>query len=188
MSTHYRPRNRPPAGPPLTDAEIAELLDLKKPPGTLRPLHRECEVLWREHGAWAVAEYARLHPGRRPRNWWQFESPEPRARLGGIGSALHACSPRTPYEKIRGNYRLGIPLIFVWPDLAKAFSSGRIVGVDPNDPPTFEGQGTYLQRLGLFFPGEEQCVPPDAFEPEVIYAPDPPPPATQALVHDGRRE
>ena len=40
--------------------------------------------------------------------------------------------------------------------------------IDRNDPPRYESEPAYLKRLGLLLPGEEQRLPPNAFDPEVI--------------------
>jgi hypothetical protein len=39
---------------------------------------------------------------------------------------------------------------------------------DPADPPRYESQASFLRRLDLFPPGEEQRLPADAFDDEVI--------------------
>jgi hypothetical protein len=36
---------------------------------------------------------------------------------------------------------------------------------DPADPPMFESEAAYLDRLGLLTDGERDCLPPDAFKP-----------------------
>ena len=40
--------------------------------------------------------------------------------------------------------------------------------IDPNDPPRFESQATYLRRLGLFLAGEERRLRKADFEAETV--------------------
>jgi len=40
--------------------------------------------------------------------------------------------------------------------------------IDPADPPAFESQAAYLQRHRLFLPGEENRIPAEASDPEVV--------------------
>jgi len=40
--------------------------------------------------------------------------------------------------------------------------------IDPQDPPVFEAQATYLERLGLLQPGERERIPAEGFEPEIV--------------------
>ena len=46
--------------------------------------------VWATFGAQIVAEHVRDYPGTRPARWWDIDAPEPRRRLGGIGTALEA--------------------------------------------------------------------------------------------------
>lgn len=39
-------------------------------------------------------------------------------------------------------------------------------GFDPADPPLLEGEAAYLDRLGLWLPGERRRAPVELFEPE----------------------
>jgi hypothetical protein len=42
------------------------------------------------------------------------------------------------------------------------------VAIDPGDPPVFESQASYLERHGLFLPGERKRLKKEDFEPEVV--------------------
>ena len=70
--------------------------------------------------------------------------PEPRLRLGGIGTPQHEA--------------LNVVPVF-------SFGISAMVDVDENDPPTFEAQATYLERHGLLLPGERKRLKKADFEP-----------------------
>jgi hypothetical protein len=139
----------------------------------------ELRLFWIAHGERVTAEHVAENPGTRPRRWWQYDSPEPRRRIGGIGSACHECLAYVP------NYDFGIPTSWVtqWMvdyytgrardihgNLTNPKPSGTFRGValDPNDPPTYESEASYLERLGLFFPGEKTRLTKTDFEPEAV--------------------
>jgi hypothetical protein len=106
-------------------------------------------------------EWIKESPGTRPSVWWTVESPEPRRRLGGTGQP----GSRHMYH--------GVPASWSWPLPAEYV--GKFIGgpppCDPNDPPTFESQATYLRRHGLLFPGERDRLTAEDFEPEPIRPP-----------------
>ncbi len=104
---------------------------------------------WRKHGAAMVEEFAHKEPGRRPEVWWQWNAPEPRVRLGGVGIEAHK---RLAYS---AHCTYGIVDVFIHCD-------------DPSNLPFFESEAAYLRRLGLFLPGEEQRLPPTAYDEEEI--------------------
>jgi hypothetical protein len=168
MPTKRTPRSRQ-AVAQMRDDEREWLLCDDRSFGDV-PLFRQ-PLVWAQHGQWAVQEYVRQHPGRRPGAWWKFESPERRMRLGGIGSALFA-PDKVQYIHIRGNYHCGIPLSWCSPSLVFVTREGLgipdALPIDTRDPPTFESQATYLQRLGLLLPGEAKRLKPADFDPEVV--------------------
>jgi hypothetical protein len=120
-----------------------------------------------------VADY----PGIRPARWWQHSAPriplgtfpglyfdgklpEPRQRLGGIGTPAHEVLAYKP------TYSLGLPAIWITPWQVKYCSGTAVdihgapigslypkdfkgVAIDVNNPPIFESEATYLKRLGL---------------------------------------
>src|SRR5262249_30919279 len=102
--------------------------------------------LWAENGQDIVKWWAGERPGTRPWCWWKYEAPEPRKRVGGVGTARD--------DEYLPDFKL---------PAANAF-----VAVDPDDPPIFQSQAAYLERLGFFLPGEEKRLAPDAFTPEKI--------------------
>jgi hypothetical protein len=145
----------------------------------------ELRDIWKQNSERIVAEHVAEFPGTRPYRWWQFEAPrspkgtylnrfydgelpEPRKRLGGIG---------TPHHEVLGykpSFAFGIPIGWVdqwqvdyYTGVAVDIHGKRIsehhvgsgfagVAVDLYDPPTFESEATYLDRHKLFLPGERR--------------------------------
>lgn len=114
-----------------------------------------------------LAEWAAAHPGTRPDGWWTFDAPEPRRRLGGIGTAAHECL------NVALHLDRGIPSQWLDADDVETFAPIRAsaggppfegVAVDPADPPLYESEAAYLDRLGLFLPGEKRRVPAAAWQ------------------------
>jgi hypothetical protein len=121
-------------------------------------------AFWHEFAAEIVAEHVAARPGTRPVRWFEFDAPEHRRRLGGIGKP---CEQTGLY-----GYVLGIPESRAWPrfddhDFITPMLSWASP-VDKDNPPAFESQAAYLRRLGLFMPGEAERLGPADFEPEVI--------------------
>jgi len=156
----------------------------------------ELAALWNEHSDRIVAEHVADYPGTRPIRWWQHEAPriplgtfpgcyydgklpEPRQRLGGIG---------TPASDVLA-YSYGLPAIWTTPWQVKYYTGTAVdihgnpigslyptdvfkgVAIDPNDPPIFVSQAAYLRRHGLFLTGEERRLKKADFEDEAIPAP-----------------
>jgi hypothetical protein len=122
------------------------------------PLDARLAAFWREHEQEVLRWHIRHWPGTRPARWWEYSSPEPRRRLGGVGSALHECSGYiAPFEN-------GIPS--AWRTHGDYFTSGT--PIDPADPPRFESEAKYLLRLGLLLPGERERLCPRDFWPELV--------------------
>jgi hypothetical protein len=116
-------------------------------------------VVWRENADRVVAEFAAENPGQRTLLWWRFDAPEPRRRLGGTGTAWNEWAPCGP------SFEYGVPAY--WCRQGGSFPAGA-VPIDPRDPPRFEAQATFLQRLGLLLPGEGKRLTEADFEPECI--------------------
>jgi hypothetical protein len=104
-------------------------------------------AFWHEFAVEIVAEHVAARPGTRPVRWFQFDAPEHRRRLGGIGKSCEQAG--------LCRYVLGIPESWGSP-------------VDKDNPPAFESQAAYLRRLGLLMPGEAERLGPADFEPEII--------------------
>jgi hypothetical protein len=147
----------------------------------------EVQAAWRSHDEDILDRWIAAHPGRRPWAWWKFDAPEKhRKRLGGTGMPAHAV---LAYKK---HYAFGIPTL--WLDQWSVdYYNGRGKDVhgnplsydshwerdykeghfpyeayDPDDPPVFESEASYLKRLGLLVPGEEKRIPASAWESELV--------------------
>jgi hypothetical protein len=138
---------------------------------------RELAETWAAHRDGVLADWIAEYPGTRPAHWWTYdaprqplgtfpgvwydgERPEPRLRLGGIGTPAHevlACVPYFPF---------GLPAS--WLTESDVARCGRGVAIDADDPPTFESQAAYLQRHGLLLTGEKRRLKAAYFEPERV--------------------
>jgi hypothetical protein len=121
----------------------------------MTPLDR----VWAEHRDAVLARHVRHWPGTRPVRWWTYDAPGQRARLGGTGTAWNEWAPCGP------SFEYGVPAY--WCRQGGSFPAGA-VPIDPRDPPRFEAQATFLQRLGLLLPGEGKRLTEADFEPECI--------------------
>jgi hypothetical protein len=136
--------------------------DVPPPPGA--PDRRfDLKEFWLAHRETIVAEHVAERPGTRPTRWWDFEAPERRQRVGGVGSTW-----QDVYDWDRG-----IPVRRVWYRLGdlnwhQGMRSRGLTPMDPLDPPKFESEAAYLRRLGLFIAGEEERLSEADFAPEVI--------------------
>ena len=120
-----------------------------------------------QHGDRFLAEFIAEHPGQRPAWWWHFnvaDNGEPllRQRIGGVGESS-------------GEWvSYGVPRDWItladktedrtWP--GKPLASG--MAVDPNNPPLFESEATFLDRHDMLVKGERARLKPEDFEPEAI--------------------
>jgi hypothetical protein len=154
--------------------------------------------LWQTHRETVIAEHVAEFPGTRPDRWWQYDSPrspkgtypgcsydsqlpEPRKRLGGIGT------PDFEVLNYKPVFAYGLPVSWIDQSDVDYYSGtmrhvvtgqlvnpkpsgGKFTGVaiDPNDPPVYESESSYLDRLGLFLPGEKKRVKAADFEPETL--------------------
>ena len=153
--------------------------------------------IWSKHGSEVLAEWIERHPGTRPARWWEFEAPrspigtypgcnldetlpEPRRRMGGIGTPAHEVLANVPH------FASGIPVSWISQWQAD-FYTGRALDVrgEPigqehagkpfsglpvafDDPPRFEAQASYLKRHGLLLSEEEARLTPADFAEEVL--------------------
>ena len=152
---------------------------------------------WNELRDEILAEWIVESPGTRPSAWWKYDAPrqpvgtfpgwyydgklpQPRLRLGGVGTEGHEVLNIVPH------YAFGIPTKFVdrWEQsyyngrsrdihgkpIGTEYEEGHFAGVapDPNDPPTFESEAAYLRRLDLLLPGELERLTEADFEPELV--------------------
>lgn len=153
--------------------------------------------VWEAFRDEVVARWVAVHPGTRPPLWWEREAPLwpetvepppgwhaglrlPRARRGGTGTP--ACDVLA-YGRA---YVRGIESTWLTPWMVDYYS-GRATNVDgipiglefadrefpytaldPADPPAYDSEATYLRALDLLRAGEEERVPADGWEPELV--------------------
>jgi hypothetical protein len=143
----------------------------------------QAQKVWRENGKFIVKDWIKTAPGTRPYGFWEFEAPEQRKRLGGVGDP--------EWEHLSGAeiYDKGIPAKWVdaWDvdyyngrartvdgkpfkyELA-TYKEGDFTGkaIDPKAPPVYESEATYLTRLGLLLPGEAGRLTKKDFDPVTV--------------------
>jgi hypothetical protein len=169
------------------------LIDDRPTEGVAAFLVTENEIreAWERHREFIIAAWARKHPGTRPSYWWELDAPrqpvgtfpgwyydgqlpEPRRRLGGVGTPKHEALAYVPH------YSYGIPTNWINQWEVKLyggrvrgkngkpfFKKGDFKGVAPDgaDPPVFESQASYLKRHNLLLPGEAARLTLEDFEP-----------------------
>ncbi len=122
--------------------------------------------LWGMYATEITEEHAQENPGTRPFRWWQFDAPEPRQRIRGIGTPRHECL--ADVEELM----FGVPVGWITDDDIEAYvrinSPLAVPPVDPDDPPLYEAQAAYLERLGLLLPGERKRLKPKDFKPQSV--------------------
>jgi hypothetical protein len=158
----------------------------------------ELAALWTANADRIVAEHVATYPGTRPHRWWQCSAPrlslgtfpgcyfdgklpEPRRRLGGIGtpaSDVLSCVPTFRYglpwiwiERWQVMYYSGLAVDIHGAPIGDRYptDSFKAVAIDPNDPPMFESQAAYLKRHGLFLAGEERRLRKADWDAEAVY-------------------
>lgn len=157
----------------------------------------EFEGAWNEVRDEILADWIANSPGTRPSFWWRFDAPrqrlgnfpgcyydgklpEPRVRLGGTGTPDFEVLNYVP------SYSYGIPDGWVsqWDEsyyngrshdihgerIGTEYEEGHFAGVaiDPGDPPRYESEASYLERHGLFLPGEKRRLRKADFEPDLV--------------------
>lgn len=129
------------------------------------PKQQQQRQAWNDHRQGILSAWIKTMPGTRPWAWWQFEAPRDpeymngtfwentfpikRSRIGGTGISMSDRYPCWLEALI-----FGIP---------KTWSS-----LDPEDPPTFESQASYLKRHDLLTKTEIKLLKPSDYEPESI--------------------
>ncbi len=138
--------------------------------------------------AWNVARdeiltaWSSTDPGTRPSHWWKFDAPrqalgtfegcyydgklpEPRRRLGGIGT------PAFEVSALVDQFEWGLPGYWVTrADVDRRGPAFEGVAIDSSDPPRYESEASYLRRLDLLLPTELGRLTEEDFEPDTIEA------------------
>lgn len=152
-------------------------------PGRVSPYrdHIPPAELWEAHRDYYLPLFIKEHPGKRPFPWWQWEAPEPRRRLGGVGT------PQEEVLNIVAHSEYGLPgsdWVDQWQvdyyngrakdvhgePIGTNYKEGNFdgVAVDPDDPPRFESQAAYLKRLGLLTKAEERLLTAEDYDSPTI--------------------
>ncbi|MFO8085476.1 MAG: hypothetical protein R6U27_14285 [Desulfobacterales bacterium] len=124
----------------------------------------DAKLMWQKHRKSLIKQWADEYPGTRPFAFWVFEpQEEKRKRLGGKGDCIpdHVEGETEEYWKGLPTYWIGQDRLMMWPELAE-------YAIDPENPPRFESEAAFLQRLGLLMPGEAEKLTGADFEPELI--------------------
>lgn len=134
--------------------------------------------VWNELRDELVAAHIEQHPGTRPRRWWEFDAREPRQRVGGTGDPIsEVLAYATSWD---GS---GIPARWFTEEYAECYDhplenhehDRPAITLDPNDPPVFESQAAYLDRLGLLSNAERSQLNKRGWpKPEAVKYDDPP--------------
>ena|GEM_PF-1207906 len=150
--------------------------------------------VWNDAKVEILKQFIKDYPCQRPWGWWEYEAlKEPvnkwihgrfdsaqRKRLGGIGTPDFEVLAYAP------SFEFGLPMGYVnqWQvdyyngrskdihgnPIGTEYKDGDFKGVavDPDDPPTFESQASYLDRHGLLSQVEKIYLKkhPELLEPE----------------------
>jgi hypothetical protein len=120
---------------------------------------KELPAAWEAVRDDVLGEHVREHPGTRPRGWWLYDAPAERQKLSGTGEtwgmSLTGLTPTGLYNNYPRPDEINSPYLKGYP-------------INPDDPPVFEAQATYLDRLGVFLPGERRRLTAKDFEPETF--------------------
>ena len=155
---------------------------------TVRP--DECRAVWLAIRDELLPQWINEHPGTRPSWWYLFDPecprisaedikrhgwegcffakdlPELRLRIGGTGDPAYEHSSLVPH------FDCAVPDHFVrvedveWHRNEGEDFSGK--PIDPNNPPAYESQASYLDRHKLLVPAERRRLRKKDFEPEIV--------------------
>jgi hypothetical protein len=140
----------------LETGSIALAIDAREPGSTgfgggvadvLLDKHNH-RALWEAHGPEILGNWITAHPGRRPVAWWKYTAPESRRQLRGAGRPVIGPYGRDSVESWREH--AGLPVL---------------LGLEPDDPPTFESEPATLRRLGLLDRDEVRRLTPADYAP-----------------------
>lgn len=152
----------------------------------LRGMHVDnWKPIWEEVREEVMAAWIKKHPGTRCWAWWEFDAPrwerkfgayfdgtlpEPRRRIGGIGTPSHDVLAYVPYfdsgiptswvSKFQEEYYNGRAKDIHGNVIPSEYKDGDFKGVaiDENDPPVFESEAAYLDRHGLLTASEKTYI------------------------------
>jgi hypothetical protein len=122
--------------------------------------------IWAAAKELVIPEWIKRHPGTRPPYWWHFDAPRVpkgrwpgwffdgtfamRERVGGTGLT------KWEQQNIVPHFEGGLPSYWIEET------------IDPDDPPTFESEASYLKRHGLMSAAEMRRLKAKDFKPEAL--------------------
>lgn len=158
--------------------------------------------IWEEIRGKVMADWINEHPASRPWAWWQWDAPrwkdpfedcychgtfaQPRQRLGGTGTPGYEVLGLVPHfdkgipeswvSRFDEEYYNGRAKDIHGNPIETRYKEGHFKGkaIDPDDPPRYESEAAYLQRLGLLTPDEQKYLEkhPELLEPESVIVED----------------
>ena len=129
--------------------------------------------MWQRYRDEVLVDWVEQLPGIRPHQWWFFEAP--RAPLGTLPGWWCDGKISDPRRHLRGSGR---------PQLISQVCGVATTwhGVDEGNPPFVESQAAYLERHGLFLPGERDRLTDAEFRPvRPVRSPDDPSPRVRGI-------
>jgi hypothetical protein len=123
----------------------------------------QLQKLWDEMKEGILEGWISAHPGTRPSLWWRFDAPSsPRERVGGKGEL------QSEHLAVEASYEFGIPTGWLSEFHERHFPHLKGKAIDPDNPPLYESQASYLQRHNLLTDAEMKFVEkhPELLEPE----------------------
>lgn len=140
-------------------------------------------AIWQLNQEVILNDWIKRKPCTRPWAFWELDVTEIRRRIGGTGDLFNDLEDYGPHECY-----YGIPSAWVTAWDVESYNGraldiyGKVipspwkdgdftrVAVDPNDPPVFESEAVYLQRLGFLTPVERGFLEknPELLEPEQL--------------------
>lgn len=119
-----------------------------------------------------LRDWIEERPGTRPWAWWKFDLSEPRRRrIAGVGDLVPAYDhpSNVVFGAFGKNSFVDEGLLVAWRRIGSLKrGEKKFTAYDPNDPPTFESQATFLRRYNLFAEGEEKRLTDADFADEVV--------------------
>jgi hypothetical protein len=153
----------------------------------------ECRQVWIAIRDELLPQWIKVYPGSRPSWWYLFDPecprvsaedikrhgwegcfyakdiPELRRRVGGIGDPAYEHSALVPHlDCAVPDHFVTVEDVEWYRNEGEEFSG---IPLDPNDPPAYESQATYLDRLTLLTPAERRRLRKKDFKPEIVKVP-----------------
>lgn len=126
---------------------------------------------WKAGRGEVLRDWIEERPGTRPWAFWKFDLSEPRRlRVGGTGDLVPAydCGANVDFGIFRKHSFVDGGLLNAWRKIGCLKRGEKFTTYDPEDPPRYEAQASFLRRHNLLTAAERKALPPDAFDPEAV--------------------